>query len=153
MPLMGMMVLCGATGQGMMDSRQMKDMRQGMMTGTLPPGTEPHNFPEPESQGASVLSTSCAQCHNLPSPRMYSTDDGTPPSWTTGTGADVMKRVAVPMIGGMVSSTILTLLVIPVLSALWRGWTMSSGVPPLLTGTDLSLQEQKDISVSGSRNS
>jgi Cu(I)/Ag(I) efflux system membrane protein CusA/SilA len=47
-----------------------------------------------------------------------------PIMWTTGTGADVMKRIAAPMIGGMVSSTILTLLVIPVLYALWRGWSM-----------------------------
>src|SRR5437660_1422448 len=43
-----------------------------------------------------------------------------PIMWTTGTGADVMKRIAAPMIGGMVSTTILTLLVIPVLYALWR---------------------------------
>jgi Cu(I)/Ag(I) efflux system membrane protein CusA/SilA len=40
--------------------------------------------------------------------------------WTMGTGADVMKRIAAPMIGGMVSSTILTLLVIPVIYALCR---------------------------------
>ena len=76
-----------------------------------------------------------------------------PIMWTTGTGADVMKRIAAPMIGGMVSSTILTLVVIPVLYALWRGWSMSSGAPSLLTGTDPSLQEQEGISVSGSRNS
>jgi Cu(I)/Ag(I) efflux system membrane protein CusA/SilA len=44
-----------------------------------------------------------------------------PIMWATGTGADVMKRIAAPMIGGMVSSTVLTLLVIPVLYALWRG--------------------------------
>ena len=43
-----------------------------------------------------------------------------PIMWTTGAGADVMKRIAAPMIGGMVSSTLLTLLVIPVLYALWR---------------------------------
>ncbi len=43
-----------------------------------------------------------------------------PIMWTTGTGADVMKRVAAPMIGGMVSSTVLTLLVIPVLYFMWR---------------------------------
>jgi len=43
-----------------------------------------------------------------------------PIMWTTGTGADVMKRIAAPMIGGMVSATILTLLVIPVLYAMWR---------------------------------
>jgi copper/silver efflux system protein len=72
-----------------------------------------------------------------------------PIMWTTGTGADVMKRIAAPMIGGMVSSTILTLLVIPVLYALWRGWSMSSGAPPLFPSTNRSLQEQKDISVLG----
>jgi hypothetical protein len=47
-----------------------------------------------------------------------------PIMWTTGTGADVMKRIAAPMIGGMVSSTILTLVVIPVLYMLWRGRSM-----------------------------
>jgi Cu(I)/Ag(I) efflux system membrane protein CusA/SilA len=75
-----------------------------------------------------------------------------PIMWTTGTGADVMKRIAAPMIGGMVSSTILTLLVIPVLYALWRGWSMSIGTPSLLTGTDLSLQEQEGTSVSERQN-
>ncbi len=68
--------------------------------------------------------------------------------WTTGTGADVMKRIAAPMIGGMVSSTILTLLVIPVLYALWRGWSVSGGTPSLLTGTDRSPQELEGINVS-----
>jgi Cu(I)/Ag(I) efflux system membrane protein CusA/SilA len=43
-----------------------------------------------------------------------------PIMWTSGAGADVMKRIAAPMIGGMVSSTILTLLVIPVLYMVWR---------------------------------
>jgi len=43
-----------------------------------------------------------------------------PIMWTTGTGADVMKRIAAPMIGGMVTATVLTLLVIPLLYALWR---------------------------------
>jgi len=37
-----------------------------------------------------------------------------PIMWTTGTDADVMKQIAAFMIGGMVSSTVLTLLVIPV---------------------------------------
>ena len=40
--------------------------------------------------------------------------------WGTGTGASVMKRIAAPMVGGMVSSTILTLLVIPAIWSLWR---------------------------------
>jgi len=50
-----------------------------------------------------------------------------PIMWTTGTGADVMKRIAAPMIGGMVSSTILTLIVIPVLYFIWKRRIMSSG--------------------------
>jgi len=48
-----------------------------------------------------------------------------PIMWTTGTGADVMKRIAAPMIGGMVSSTVLTLIVIPALYFIWKRWTMS----------------------------
>jgi Cu(I)/Ag(I) efflux system membrane protein CusA/SilA len=40
--------------------------------------------------------------------------------WGNGTGASVMKRIAAPMVGGMVSSTILTLLVIPAVYSLWK---------------------------------
>jgi len=41
--------------------------------------------------------------------------------WGHGAGADTMRRIAAPMIGGMVSSTILTLVVIPAIYALWKG--------------------------------
>ena len=41
--------------------------------------------------------------------------------WSTGTGSEVMQRIAVPMIGGMVSSTVLTLIVIPAVYALIKG--------------------------------
>jgi Cu(I)/Ag(I) efflux system membrane protein CusA/SilA len=41
-----------------------------------------------------------------------------PIMWGTGTGSEVMRRIAAPMVGGMVSSTILTLIVIPALYAL-----------------------------------
>jgi copper/silver efflux system protein len=50
-----------------------------------------------------------------------------PIMWSHGAGADVMKRIAAPMIGGMVTSTILTLAVIPAIYALWRGWQMRTG--------------------------
>jgi len=40
--------------------------------------------------------------------------------WGTGAGASVMKRIAAPMVGGMVSSTLLTLLVIPAIYSLWK---------------------------------
>ena len=39
-----------------------------------------------------------------------------------GAGADVMKRIAAPMVGGMISSTILTLVVIPAIYSLWKEW-------------------------------
>ena len=43
-----------------------------------------------------------------------------PIMWSHGAGADVMKRIAAPMAGGMVTSTILTLIVIPVIYQMWR---------------------------------
>ncbi|MEP9380197.1 CusA/CzcA family heavy metal efflux RND transporter [Aquabacter sp. CN5-332] len=42
--------------------------------------------------------------------------------WSTGAGSELMQRIAVPMIGGMVSSTALTLVVIPAIYALVKGW-------------------------------
>ena len=42
--------------------------------------------------------------------------------WSQGAGADVMKRIAAPMVGGMVTSTLLTLIVIPAIYSLWREW-------------------------------
>jgi Cu(I)/Ag(I) efflux system membrane protein CusA/SilA len=44
--------------------------------------------------------------------------------WSTGTGSEVMRRIAVPMVGGMVSSTLLTLLVIPAIYAIIKGWRL-----------------------------
>src|SRR5213594_3649848 len=43
-----------------------------------------------------------------------------PAMWSHGAGASVMKRIAAPMVGGMVTSTILTLIVIPLIYYLWR---------------------------------
>jgi copper/silver efflux system protein len=51
--------------------------------------------------------------------------------WNDGTGSGVMQRIAVPMIGGMASSTVLTLLVIPAIYALLKEWRL--GVEPKLT--------------------
>ena len=45
-----------------------------------------------------------------------------PIMWGTGTGSEVMRRIAAPMVGGMVSSTVLTLLVIPAIYALVKQW-------------------------------
>ena len=40
--------------------------------------------------------------------------------WATGSGADVMKRIAAPMVGGLLSSAFLTLELIPVVYTYWR---------------------------------
>jgi Cu/Ag efflux pump CusA len=48
-------------------------------------------------------------------------DPTLPILWSTGVGSEVMQHIAVPMIGGMVSSTILTLVVIPAVYALIKG--------------------------------
>ncbi len=45
--------------------------------------------------------------------------------WAHGTGSEVMQRIAVPMIGGMVSSTVLTLVVIPAVYSLVKGWRVA----------------------------
>ena len=46
--------------------------------------------------------------------------------WGTGTGASVMKRIAAPMVGGMISSTVLTLVVIPAVYSLWKERTLTA---------------------------
>jgi Cu(I)/Ag(I) efflux system membrane protein CusA/SilA len=43
-----------------------------------------------------------------------------PIMWSTGTGADLMKRIAAPMVGGLVTSFVLELLVYPAIYYLWR---------------------------------
>ena len=45
-----------------------------------------------------------------------------------GTGSEVMRRIAAPMVGGMISATILTLIVIPALFLLWRSRLLSNGM-------------------------
>ncbi len=45
----------------------------------------------------------------------------------TGTGSEVMRRIAAPMVGGMISATILTLLLIPSAFMIWRGYQISKG--------------------------
>ncbi|MBU1447053.1 MAG: efflux RND transporter permease subunit [Gammaproteobacteria bacterium] len=49
--------------------------------------------------------------------------------WSSGTGSEVMRRIAAPMVGGMVSSAVLTLLVIPVIYALVKQHQLSSTPP------------------------
>ena len=46
--------------------------------------------------------------------------------WSSGTGADVMKRIAAPMVGGLVTSAVLVLLVYPALFAIWKRRSLPS---------------------------
>ena len=45
--------------------------------------------------------------------------------WSHGAGADVMKRIATPMVGGIVTSTIMELLVFPAIYFIWRSRQLS----------------------------
>ncbi len=47
-----------------------------------------------------------------------------PIMWSTGAGSEVMRRIAAPMVGGMISSTVLTLIVIPAIYALVEEWRL-----------------------------
>ena len=47
----------------------------------------------------------------------------------SGTGSEVMRRIAAPMVGGLVSATLLTLVVIPALFLLWKGRLAEGSVP------------------------
>jgi Cu(I)/Ag(I) efflux system membrane protein CusA/SilA len=53
-----------------------------------------------------------------------------PVLWSHGVGADVMKRIAAPMVGGVVTSAVLELVVYPALYFIWKG----RGLPPLAQG-------------------
>jgi Cu(I)/Ag(I) efflux system membrane protein CusA/SilA len=44
-----------------------------------------------------------------------------PIMYGTGTGSEVMQRIAAPMVGGIVSATLLTLVVIPAVYLIWQG--------------------------------
>jgi Cu(I)/Ag(I) efflux system membrane protein CusA/SilA len=59
-----------------------------------------------------------------------------PIMWSHGAGADVMKRIATPMVGGVITSFVLELLIYPVIFAVWKGWRLAhshEGKPPAAT--------------------
>ncbi len=59
--------------------------------------------------------------------------------WSHGTGADVMKRIATPMIGGVITSTVMELVVYPAIFYLWRSQRLKRLSPPhCLTPVPLS---------------
>ncbi|NQV30044.1 MAG: efflux RND transporter permease subunit [Candidatus Marinimicrobia bacterium] len=77
--------------------------------------------------------------------------------WGTGAGSETMKRIAAPMVGGMVSSTILTLVVIPAIYYLWKSrevnqlivelQTTPSGEAVELISSEYEVNDQNDDTV------
>ena len=60
-----------------------------------------------------------------------------PVLWSTGTGADVMKRIAAPMVGGLVTSFVLELLVYPAIFAMWKSRHLPRApIPAALSQTE-----------------
>jgi Cu(I)/Ag(I) efflux system membrane protein CusA/SilA len=53
-----------------------------------------------------------------------------PIMWSHGAGADVMKRIAAPMVGGVVTSGLMELLVFPVIYFMWRGLKLEKTLVP-----------------------
>lgn len=96
MPMRGMMGMDDKKDRGMMDQEHMKEMMQQTMGGMLPPGIRSQDLPEPESQGAKLLSTYCAQCHHLPSPRMHTAAD-----WPRVAGRMLMRERMMAKMRGM----------------------------------------------------
>jgi Cu(I)/Ag(I) efflux system membrane protein CusA/SilA len=57
-----------------------------------------------------------------------------PIMWSHGAGADVMKRIAAPMVGGVVTSGLMELLVFPVIYFMWRGLKLEKTSRPTAEG-------------------
>jgi len=68
-----------------------------------------------------------------------------PIMWSTGTGSEVMRRIAMPMVGGMVSSTVLTLIVIPAIYALIKQVGLPRHPTPLVAKTEAQAPEQAPV--------
>jgi copper/silver efflux system protein len=56
-----------------------------------------------------------------------------PIMWSSGAGSEIMQRIAVPMIGGMISSTLLTLIVIPAIYGLIKAASLNTASQELKT--------------------
>jgi Cu(I)/Ag(I) efflux system membrane protein CusA/SilA len=75
-----------------------------------------------------------------------------PIMWGGGAGGSVMKRIAAPMVGGMLSSTLLTLLVIPAIYSLWKQREIQSGgedAPEAQPGDSMPPREADLVAVGG----
>jgi Cu(I)/Ag(I) efflux system membrane protein CusA/SilA len=58
-----------------------------------------------------------------------------PVLWATGTGADLMKRIAAPMVGGLATSFLMELTIYPAIFAIWKGRQLPSPAPAGVVAT------------------
>lgn len=65
--------------------------------------------------------------------------------WSDGAGADVMKRIATPMIGGVVTSTVMELLVYPAIYYIWRGRQLRKRNEALAAGLPVDALERDEF--------
>ena len=70
-----------------------------------------------------------------------------PIMWSSGAGSEVMQRIAVPMIGGMISSTILTLVVVPAIYGIVNGFRLPSSIQPKAQEGDAAMVERTALQV------
>jgi copper/silver efflux system protein len=70
-----------------------------------------------------------------------------PIMWSTGTGSEVMKRIAAPMVGGIFTSFLLELLVYPAIYAVWRQRSISRETEPILVTAPAELRESRFVSL------
>jgi Cu(I)/Ag(I) efflux system membrane protein CusA/SilA len=64
--------------------------------------------------------------------------------WSTGTGSEVMKRIAAPMVGGIFTSFLLELLVYPAIYAVWRQRSIRSTAEPALIAAQDDSAEMRE---------
>ena len=67
--------------------------------------------------------------------------------WSTGTGAEVMKRIAAPMVGGIFTSFLLELLVYPAICAVWRQRSLAKENQPTLVVSPAELRDSSFVSL------
>lgn len=67
--------------------------------------------------------------------------------WSTGTGSEVMKRIAAPMVGGIFTSFLLELLVYPAIYAVWRQRSISRETEPVLVIAPVELKDSRFVSL------
>jgi Cu(I)/Ag(I) efflux system membrane protein CusA/SilA len=67
-----------------------------------------------------------------------------PIMWSHGTGADLMKRIAAPMVGGVITSTLMELMVYPAIYTIWKWrWEVKPALAPAVEGTHTDRATQK----------